>query len=113
METIFNRSCKPCEGGVKPFNNNEITERLTDLPQWEVLENPKRLIKLFTFKDYYQTVAFVNAVAWLSHIEDHHPNLLVTFNTCKVEYYTHAIRGLSENDFICARKVDALISNHW
>ena len=64
--------------------------------------------KTFRFKDYYQTIAFVNAVAWLSHAEDHHPELTVGYNSCQVEYTTHSIHGLSENDFICAAKVDAL-----
>lgn len=62
----------------------------------------------FKFKNYYQTMAFVNAVAWLSHREDHHPDLAVGYNHCLVVYMTHAIQGLSENDFICAAKIDGL-----
>ena len=64
--------------------------------------------RTFTFADFHATMAFVNAVAWMAHREDHHPDLTVGYNRCRVEYSTHAIGGLSENDFICAAKVDAL-----
>src|SRR6476469_9701213 len=67
-----------------------------------------RLVKVYPFTNYYQTMAFVNALAWISHREDHHPDLRVGYNQCRVEYTTHAIGGLSENDFICAAKCDAL-----
>jgi 4a-hydroxytetrahydrobiopterin dehydratase len=66
------------------------------------------LIKAYAFRSYHETVAFVNATAWISHREDHHPNLVVGYNRCEVRYWTHAIGGLSENDFICAAKIDAL-----
>ena len=64
--------------------------------------------KTYSFKNYYQTMAFVNATAWISHREDHHPDLAVGYNQCRVTYWTHAVNGLSENDFICAAKCDAL-----
>jgi 4a-hydroxytetrahydrobiopterin dehydratase len=67
--------------------------------------------RTFTFKNYYETMAFVNAVAFISHQEDHHPDMEVGYKTCKVRYFTHSIKGLSENDFICAAKVDKLIKN--
>jgi len=67
-----------------------------------------KLAKLYPFANYYQTMAFVNALAWISHREDHHPDLEVGYNKCRVQYATHAIGGLSENDFICAAKADAL-----
>jgi 4a-hydroxytetrahydrobiopterin dehydratase len=66
------------------------------------------LVKTFRFKNYHQTMAFVNATAWISHQEDHHPDLAVSYGSCRVGYMTHAIGGLSENDFICAAKVDGL-----
>ena len=72
-----------------------------------IIEN-NTLVKLYPFTNYYQTMAFVNALAWISHREDHHPDLQVGYNKCRVEYITHAIGGLSENDFICAAKCDAL-----
>ena len=74
---------------------------------WE--EKEGGIVKTFTFKNYYETMAFVNAVAFISHQEDHHPDIEVGYKTCKVRYFTHSIKGLSENDFICAAKVDALL----
>jgi 4a-hydroxytetrahydrobiopterin dehydratase len=66
------------------------------------------ITKTYRFKNYFETMAFVNAAAWISHREDHHPDMLVGYNQCRVSYLTHAINGLSENDFICAAKLDAL-----
>jgi len=103
---LTNKNCKPCEGGVPPLPLDEATTLLKQLDAWEL--NDKRISKTFTFKNYYQVMAFVNAVAWMTHREDHHPDMTVGYNQCRVEYSTHAIGGLSENDFICAAKVDAL-----
>lgn len=66
--------------------------------------------RTFTFKNYYHTLAFVNAVAWIAHQEDHHPELSFGYKQCRVRYTTHAVGGLSENDFICAAKVDRLLT---
>ncbi len=109
MSTAFTsletKHCKPCEGGTPPLSSEKITELLKQLEGWDLFD---RLIgKLYNFKNYYQTIAFVNAVAWISHQEDHHPDMIVSYNKCRVEYSTHAIGGLSENDFICAAKIDA------
>lgn len=98
--------CKPCEGGVPPLNAAEVKTNLAQLKGWEVVNG--ELTKTFPFKNYYETMAFVNAVAWVSHREDHHPDLEVGYNKCRIRYITHAIDGLSENDFICAAKIDAL-----
>jgi 4a-hydroxytetrahydrobiopterin dehydratase len=107
MNDLAKKRCKPCEGGVKPFTPRETKELLKNLKGWAV-ENGK-LVKTYPFKNYYETLAFVNALAWISHREDHHPDLGVHYNKCRVEYSTHAIGGLSENDFICAAKCDALL----
>ena len=98
--------CKPCEGGVPPLRQDEIKGLLERLNGWDLAGN--EIAKTFRFKNHYETIAFVNAIAWLSHRENHHPLLEVSFNQCCVRYTTHAIGGLSENDFICAAKVDAL-----
>lgn len=103
---LANKQCKPCEGGVPPLTKAEATDLLQQLDGWD--QHGTVIDKTFEFKNYYLTIAFVNAVAWLSHREDHHPDLLVEYNKCRVAYTTHAIQGLSENDFICAAKVDAL-----
>lgn len=98
--------CKPCEGGVVPLKEAEIRNLLKQLNGWEYANG--RITKTYSFKNYYQTMAFVNAAAWISHREDHHPDLSVGYSQCRVEYLTHAIGGLSENDFICAAKLDRL-----
>ena len=85
---------------------DESAKLLKHLKGWS-LENSV-ISKTYSFKNYYQTMAFVNAIAWVSHREDHHPDIVVGYNQCKVSYVTHAINGLSENDFICAAKLDAL-----
>jgi 4a-hydroxytetrahydrobiopterin dehydratase len=106
MKDLATRKCKPCEGGVAPYSAVEADELLARLKGW-IVEDGK-LVKVYPFVNYYQTMAFVNALAWISHREDHHPDLMVGYNKCRVEYWTHAIDGLSENDFICAAKADAL-----
>ena len=103
---LTDKRCQPCEGGMPPLTDAKADSLLKELDGWQRSAN--LIYKTFRFKDYYQTMAFVNAVAWMTHREDHHPDLMVGYNICKVEYSTHAIHGLSENDFICAAKVDAL-----
>ena len=103
------RSCIACNGSMPALKQPEIDSLLQQLDDWQQYD---RLIrKTYRFKDYYQTMAFVNAVAWLSHREDHHPELSVSYKECQVEYTTHIIHGLSENDFICAAKVEALFKS--
>jgi len=104
---LTGKHCKPCEGGVPPITRAEAEKLLKKLEGWAL--HDKTIEKSFAFKDHYQTIAFVNAVAWVSHREDHHPELTVGYSKCRVEYSTHAVGGLSENDFICAAKVDALL----
>ena len=106
MENLLTKHCKPCEGGVAPYNAAQTKEMLAGLKGW-IVEDGK-LVKLYAFKNFHETMAFVNAHAWISHREDHHADLQVGYNKCRVEYSTHSIGGLSENDFICAAKSDAL-----
>jgi len=106
MSDLLKKRCKPCEGGTEPYNAAQAKDMLAQLKGWIIEEG--RLVKLYPFRDYHETMAFVNALAWISHREDHHPDLQVGYNKCRVEYSTHAIGGLSENDFICAAKADAL-----
>jgi 4a-hydroxytetrahydrobiopterin dehydratase len=106
-QDLVRKKCAPCEGGVEPLTEAQIAPMLKGLAGWEL--DGLKIFKEYKFKDHYQTQAFTNAVMWVSHHEDHHPYLLVGYNTCRVEYWTHAINGLSENDFICAAKVDALL----
>lgn len=106
VEALVRKKCAPCEGGVEPLTDAQITPFLKGLAGWQ--RDGMKIAKDYGFKDHYQAQAFVNAVMWVSHREDHHPYLVVGYNTVRVEYWTHAINGLSENDFICAAKVDAL-----
>ena len=101
------KHCKPCKGGVAPLSPERADELLSQLDGWT--REGDAISKTFGFKNYYETMAFVNASAYVSHREDHHPDLQVGYNTCVVIYTTHAIGGLSENDFICAARLDALI----
>jgi 4a-hydroxytetrahydrobiopterin dehydratase len=106
---LASKQCKPCsEDGVRTpaLPQDEINTLLQQLDGWELHEY--LICKTFEFKDFYQTMAFVNAVAWISHRENHHPEIIVSYRKCRLEYSTHAINGLSENDFICASKVEAL-----
>ncbi len=82
----------------------------TDKEPKTEISHAKEIYRLFKFKNYYETIAFVNAVAWIANQEDHHPDMDVSYNRCLVRYTTHAIGGLSENDFICAAKINALIT---
>lgn len=103
---LSKKSCKPCEGGVAPLEQAAIDLLLKELRGWE--QSGNEIAKTYRFKNYHETLAFVNATAWVSHREDHHPDLAVSYNQCRIRYSTHAIGGLSENDFICAAKIDRL-----
>ena len=109
MSDFATKHCKPCEGGVTPLGLDAARRMAQDLDHWSVEPSGKEISKLFNFRNYHETMAFVNALAWISHREDHHPDLEVGYNLCRVRYSTHAIGGLSENDFICAAKVDGLL----
>jgi 4a-hydroxytetrahydrobiopterin dehydratase len=106
VQELRRSKCAPCEGGVAPLTETQIQPMLKGLQGW-ALEGGM-ITKTYRFRNYYETMAFVNATAWISHREDHHPDILVGYNQCKVSYITHAIKGLSTNDFICAAKLDAL-----
>ena len=106
--SLTQRRCKPCEGGVPALSHEAAQTLLMELNGWAIEQGV--LCKTFKFKNYYESTAFVNASAWISHREDHHPDISLGYNTCTVSYITHAIGGLSDNDFICAAKIDALFS---
>ena len=102
------RQCKP----LKNDSSLEI-EAATSYKQhihqdWQLDDNTKSIQRQFKFKNFHDTMTFVNAVAWIAHQQDHHPDLNVGYNRCTVHYSTHSAGGLSENDFICAARIDAL-----
>jgi 4a-hydroxytetrahydrobiopterin dehydratase len=105
MNSLFKR-CRPNAPALPPV---EIDDRLPDVPQWRVVDG--HLQRTFSFRNFHETMAFVNAVAWISHQQDHHPDLAVGYARCTVSYQTHSAGGaLTENDFICAAQVDALLA---
>ncbi len=105
------KHCVPCEGGVQPLDMaaaKQISEAID--PGWKISNDAKEISKEFKFTTFNKTISFVNAVAWIAESEDHHPDLTVKYGSCKVVYTTHAIGGLSENDFICAKKIDNILT---
>ncbi len=107
---LTEKKCKACEGGVEPLTIEQSQDYLRQVQGWDMDESGKLLTKVIAFKNYHHTMAFVNAVAWMAHCENHHPDMEVSYNRCKVHYTTHAIGGLSDNDFICAAKVDKILA---
>ena len=102
--TLLSRHCAP---NAPALSQDAIAALLAQVPGWALIDG--KLQNSFTFNNYYQTIAFVNALAWVSHQEDHHPDLMVSYKLCAVAYTTHTAGGdVSENDFICAARVSAL-----
>ncbi|HTT02556.1 MAG TPA: 4a-hydroxytetrahydrobiopterin dehydratase [Steroidobacteraceae bacterium] len=109
MTQLAQSKCKPCEGGVAPLARPQAEKLLGQLSStWRLGTDGRALHRELKFKDFYRTMSFVNALAHVANIEDHHPDLEVGYNYCRVTYSTHAIGGLSENDFICAAKLDLI-----
>ena len=107
MSKLSERMSKPQPAGTPPLAQAKIDEYLGQVPGWEHRDGA--ICKTYSFKNYYETMAFVNMVAWIAHREDHHPDIEVGYNRCHVRFSTHSIKGLSENDCICAAKINALL----
>ncbi len=109
---LANKHCKPCEGGTKPLSSSEAQALLVALHNdWRISDDGLVITRSFSFPAYSRSLGFANAVAWIAITEGHHPDMLVSYSRCTVNYTTHAIGGLSDNDFICAAKVDRLITS--
>ena len=106
MNPLAQQHCTPVDG-QPAFTPDQITAHLAQVAGWSLIDGA--IEKTYGFRDYHHTLAFVNALAWIAHTEDHHPDLLVSYNRCKVRFNTHSVGGLSLNDFICAARVDALL----
>ena len=106
------KKCRHLETGLHAL---EIVDYLKAVEAWDVQDG--KIVKTYNFKNYYETLAFINAIAYVIHAEDHHPELIVTYNSCVVKFDTHSVNdghgGLSENDFICAAKVDAIFQQSF
>lgn len=110
MTHLAQKKCTPCPAGAKPLPLQTCKNYLKqETPGWIMADDGKSIERRVHFNNYYETMAFVNAVAWIAHQEDHHPDLEVHYNQCLIRYNTHTVGGLSENDFICAAKVNAVL----
>ena len=113
MTDLFNKKCVPCEGGVTPFDISEIHRYQKKINEWDVVKNEKDVFyleKKFTFKNFLESQSFVNEVGKISEEEGHHPEIIFGWGYAKISITTHAIEGLSENDFILASKIDKKIN---
>jgi 4a-hydroxytetrahydrobiopterin dehydratase len=109
MSDLAAKKCVPCEGGVPPLTTVKAKKLILKLHKgWSIAADGKSLQRTLKFKDFYRTMSFVNAVAHIANVEDHHPDFEVSYDSCRLSFSTHAIGGLSTNDFICAAKVDLL-----
>ena len=101
---------RQCEAKTSLLADDDVQSHLKEIsPEWQLAEDSKSIYRTFKFKNYYNTIAFVNVVAMVAHQQDHHPEMTVSYNTCRVEFSTHSVDGLSLNDFICAAKVDGIL----
>lgn len=110
MSDLKSKHCESCEGIGAALNADQISNLMPQLDvNWKVMTDTKSIKKSFSFKNFYETMAFVNAIAWIANSENHHPDLELGYNYCHVKFTTHALDGLSHNDFICAAKIDSLL----
>ena len=109
LVNLKNKHCKPCEGGVCPLDEDHSSRHLEQLPGWRLTGDKKGISRRLKFSDFSATISFINAMAYMSEQQGHHPDFSAGYNYCEVSYTTHAIGGLSDNDFICAAKINSLL----
>lgn len=110
MSSLITKHCEACEGIGQALTPDQIKQLMPQLAsRWSVTSDHCQIKKSFSFKNFYETMAFVNALAWIANQENHHPDLEVGYNYCHITLMTHALKGLSQNDFICAAKFDQLL----
>ncbi len=109
---LSSKHCESCEGIGAALNAEQIKNLMPQLnSQWEVSGDHRSIKRKLSFKNFYETMAFVNALAWIANVENHHPDLELGYNYCHVTFMTHALKGLTHNDLICAAKLDKLLSD--
>jgi len=108
MTNLKQQTCQPIPAGTPALDRTAVAALLAQIPNWTLNDTGNGINRIFRFKNYYETMAFVNALAWIAHREDHHPDIEVGYNRCLVRFSTHSVKGLSNNDFICAAKLNAL-----
>lgn len=112
LDDLARSHCQPRKGNDDALPSEQIHSHLEILSGWTLADDQKGISKEFKFDDFHRTMAFVNAVAWVAHTEDHHPDMKVSYPSCGLYFSTHDVGGLSLNDFICAAKVDMLLERH-
>jgi len=108
MEALSERRCRPCEGGAQPLPPLRVDRLLPQVPGWRLRADRAAIERRFRFRNFDHTLGFLNAMAWLAHQQGHHPDFRAGYDYCEVTFTTHAIGGLSENDFICAARLNAI-----
>lgn len=106
--SLANETCVECHGGVDPLNADDAASLQNDVPEWEISEDVSRISRRFLFKNFAESLAFVNQVGELADAQNHHPDILMGWGYAHISLQTHAIGGLHKNDFILAAKIDAL-----
>lgn len=110
MSDLASKHCTSCEGIGAALTETQLTKLLPQLSEkWEVISNNLKIKRSFKFKNFFETMSFVNAVAFISNVENHHPDMEIGYNYCNITFTTHALNGLTQNDFICAAKIDELL----
>jgi 4a-hydroxytetrahydrobiopterin dehydratase len=110
---LTKKHCVPCEGGTPPFSQEQEDEYMKDTPTWTIdRDNTHKIRKRFSFKNFKETMTFINKVADIAEKEGHHPDICISYNKIDFSLFTHAVGGLSENDFILAAKIDQLMGNN-
>ena len=106
MNPLINKQCRDYSKDESPLNLSEIEDKRTLTPEWQFCATENELSQTFHFNNYQKTIEFVNQVAAVSDRQNHHPELTVSYNRCKVIFCTHSVKGITENDFICAALID-------
>ena len=110
LQSLLQETCVALDDKAAKLEPAEARELCAVIDGWEMSSDNNSIFKTFTHKNYYETIAFVNAVAWIAHQQDHHPDMYVTYKQCKITYSTHTVGGLSRNDFICAARINQLLA---
>lgn len=110
LQNLLDSHCEDIAKGTKPIIIPTIESNLTCLTGWDTPLDYASIKKTFKFKNYHQTIAFVNAVTWIAHQEDHHPEICFGYNQCEITLSTHAAKGLTMNDMIMAAKINQLFA---
>lgn len=108
MPDLLSLRCQHYDHKAPQLTDSEINKLLKAIPGWQLTPDKPLIYRQFRFKNYYETIAFINAVAWIVHYQDHHPVIRIEYNRCNIEFTTHSINNLSLNDFICAAQINSI-----